>query len=202
MKIIHVVGQGPSIDTFVKNKNHFKKDKVIGINNVAGKVSVDDLVLINPPERKRPLRGESKPRKNYTDDDLKEIAKHKYKNIFVRNAKAWEPYKLNAEKTHEIQLHDCPAGLLHSEFHIWKSITALFAAVVIAFRQYQPDQIILWGADFAKFSVNNKYLLRQDFEKLRDELKENNCQLLLGDATGSILKTVLKEAEKPEEVKS
>lgn len=195
MKTIHVVGQGPSIDTFIKHKKDYDKDIVVGINNVGAKTHVDDLVLINPPERKRPVRGEKKPRRNYSDDDLQDIAKNRYNHVFVRNAKSWEKYKIKAQQVNEIQLHDCPAGLLKSEFDIWKSITALFAAVVIAWRQYQPDQIILWGADFNKFSVNNKYQLRQDFEKLRDELENNNCKLLLGDATGSILKTILPEVE-------
>jgi hypothetical protein len=155
--------------------NLYKKDSDItfGVNDIWGRVHVDNIVCVDPQinfsvERMQ-IIWQSEPKKFYT---------HLPEWSFM---KGYERIKLRTDNIVDFKGDAIPV-----------SIVSPYVAVCLAYKLYEPETITLYGVDL----VNHPKLqsrtsrVKEDFRRLFEYLIFKNCKIQLASKYGALKNTL------------
>lgn len=162
---VAVLGIGQSISEFDIHKSEF--DITIGVNDIWRVVKTDVVVVLNYPREFYPQR-------------IKTIENSKPK-AFYSQIVNWDSLVPNFKLIKLLPGYpNVYCGLEFEGYH--KSYFSPFVAIQIAYREYNADEVHLFGVDM----TNHKHLrgkLLQDsikhFKNLRKVLSEKGCNIVV-----------------------
>lgn len=159
---IDILGLGESLSLYTPSQNI-----TFGVNDIFRKQSVDYLVCVDKKTA-------------FTEDRLK-VIKESYPKIFYSQLDEWN-FKSNFQRI-ELQNH-YPDSYCNLNVNAYpKSTYSPFVAIAIAFKQFRPDIINLYGVDFIthqnfKDTLSRDRILRHT-QNLKKSLKDKDCSLII-----------------------